>query len=169
VDDPVPVESIETLQNGVGKLPHELQAEAVELVLLDQLVQVDAQQLKRHADVRPKDKVLQHMDNIHPAFAVLAPQLLQYTYLLRRLPVESLLIPYDLHGYVRPCLVVIRLHHMPKTALANHFQYFISVREVIMYDMEVRTLLVVISIIIVPAHAALPFLSIQPGVIYLIV
>ncbi len=53
VDDAVLVESVQALQNGVRELAHELQAEALELVLLDQLVQVHAEQLERDANVVP--------------------------------------------------------------------------------------------------------------------
>jgi hypothetical protein len=53
VDDLVPVEQVEALQQRVRKLSHQLEAEALELVLLDQLVQVDAQQFERDARVAP--------------------------------------------------------------------------------------------------------------------
>ena len=41
VDDLVAVEQVEALQQRVRELAHQLQGEALELVLLDQLVQVD--------------------------------------------------------------------------------------------------------------------------------
>lgn len=37
------IEQVQTLQNGIGKLSDQWQAEALELVLLDQLIQVDAE------------------------------------------------------------------------------------------------------------------------------
>ena len=54
VDDLVPVEEVEALQERVRELAHELQAEALELVLLDQLVQVDREQLEGYARVVPE-------------------------------------------------------------------------------------------------------------------
>ena len=41
VDYFVSVQGVQALQQGVRKLAHQLQGEALELVLLDQLVQVD--------------------------------------------------------------------------------------------------------------------------------
>ena len=43
VDDLVPVEEVEALQQRVGELADELEAESLELVLLDELVEVDAE------------------------------------------------------------------------------------------------------------------------------
>lgn len=43
MDDSVPTQRLQALQDGVGKLPDQLQAEALELVPLDELVQVHAQ------------------------------------------------------------------------------------------------------------------------------
>ena len=61
VDDLVPVEEVEALQQRVGELADELEAEALELVLLDELVEVDAE-----------DKVAR-WQNLIPSFPWIAP------------------------------------------------------------------------------------------------
>lgn len=56
VDDLVPVEEVQALQQRVRELPHQLQREALELVLLDQLVQVDGKQFERQAGKKDEGK-----------------------------------------------------------------------------------------------------------------
>lgn len=71
VDDSVPAQGLQALQNGVCKLPDQWQAEALELVALDKLIQVHAQQLKGHADVVAKGEVFKHVHHIHAAIPIL--------------------------------------------------------------------------------------------------
>ena len=61
MDDLVPVEEVEALQQRVGELADELEAESLELVLLDELVEVDAE-----------DKVAR-WQNLIPSFPWIAP------------------------------------------------------------------------------------------------
>jgi hypothetical protein len=56
VDETGLVEERETVQELLRKDAHEGGAEAPELVLLDELVEVDAQQLKHEAQVLPVDE-----------------------------------------------------------------------------------------------------------------
>lgn len=65
MDDAVLVQQVQTLQDGVGELPDQREAEALELVLLDKLIEVHAEQLKGHAYVVSEGEVLQHVDDIH--------------------------------------------------------------------------------------------------------
>jgi len=112
VDDVVPVQGVQTLQDGVSKLPDQREAEALELVLLDQLIQVHAQQFKGHTDVVPEGEVLQHVDDVHGGVMVLLTEVLQDADLLRCLPVESLLVANHLQRYVGVALVVKHLDHL---------------------------------------------------------
>jgi len=72
VDDVQPEECIKALEDGVGHLADELGREAAEVAALQQVVQVDAEQLERDADVRTEDKVLQHVDHVQLVLAVLS-------------------------------------------------------------------------------------------------
>jgi len=112
VDDAVALQRLQALQQRVGELADQRQAEALELVLLDELVQVHAQQLEGHADVRAEGEVLQHVDHVHAGVLVLLPQVLQDADLLRRLPVEPLLVADHLQGHVGLGPVVEGLHHL---------------------------------------------------------
>lgn len=115
MDDPVLVQRVQTLQDGVGELPDQREAEALELVLLDELVQVHAQQLEGHADVVAEGEVLQHVDDVHARVLVLLLQVLQDADLLRRLPVEALLVADHLQGHVGLGFVVEGLHHLERS------------------------------------------------------
>lgn len=114
MDDAILVQQVQTLQNGVGELPDQREAEALELVLLDELVQVHAEQLEGHADVVSKGEVLQHVDDVHARVLVLLPQVLQDADLLCRLSVEALLIADHLQSHVALQLVVEGFHHLQK-------------------------------------------------------
>lgn len=48
----------------MGKLPDQLQAEALEFVLFNQFVQIDAEQLERDALVLAEVEVVQHVHDV---------------------------------------------------------------------------------------------------------
>lgn len=70
----------------------------MELVALDKLVQVHAQQLKSHANVVSEGEVFEHVHNIHGAVAILLAQVLQDADLLLRLPMKALLVADHFQG-----------------------------------------------------------------------
>lgn len=119
MDDPVSVQRLQTLQDGVRKLPDQRQAEALKLVALDELIQVHAEQLKGHADVVAEGKVLQHVHHVHGAVAVLLAQVLQDADLLLRLPVEALLVAHHFESQVLLQLVVVDFSHLSKATLTD--------------------------------------------------
>lgn len=94
VDDSVPAQGFQALQDRMCKLSDQWQAEALELVAFDQLIQVHAQQLKGHADVVAEGEVFKHVHDIHGAVTILLAQVLQDADFLLRLPVEALLIAH---------------------------------------------------------------------------
>lgn len=112
MDDAILVQCIQTLQDGVGKLPDQREAKALKLVLLDELVQVHAEELEGHADVVSEGEVLQHVDDVHARILVLLLQVLQDTDLLRCLPVEALLVADHFQSHMCLSLVVEGLHHL---------------------------------------------------------
>jgi len=64
VNDVMVVQQQQTPQHRVSKLAHETETEAAEFVLLDQLVEVHRQQLKRDADVLAECEVFQHVHHV---------------------------------------------------------------------------------------------------------
>ena len=77
MDDLVAVEQVEALQQRVGELADELEAESLELVLLDELVQVDAEELEGDAGVVAERKVVEQVDDVVSVVLVLLAQVLQ--------------------------------------------------------------------------------------------
>lgn len=122
VDDSVPAQGLQALQNGVCKLPDQRQAEALELVSLDKLVQVHAQQLEGHADVVAEGEVFKHVHDIHGAVAILLSQMLQDADLLLRLPVETLLVAHHFQSQVLLQFVVVYLGHLSEATFTNDLQ-----------------------------------------------
>lgn len=122
VDDAVAVQELETLEDRVRELAHEQQREALELVLLDQLVQVHREQLERDAHVRAEREVLEQVHHVVRAVAVLPPQVLEDPDLLGRLPREALLVAHDLQRDLSAVAVVEALEHLAERALPEHLQ-----------------------------------------------
>lgn len=122
VNDSVPVQGLQALQDGVCKFSDQRQAEALELVALDELVQVHAQQLKGHADVVAEGEVFQHVHDVHGAVAVLLAQVLQDANLLLCLPVETFLVAHHFQGQVLLQLVVVHLSHLAKTTFTDNLK-----------------------------------------------
>ena len=76
----------------MSKLSDQLEAEPLELIFLDQLVQVDAEQFKSDASVGAKDKMVKHMNDVIAIVFVLLAQVLQDSDLLLSLSVKPFLV-----------------------------------------------------------------------------
>ena len=76
------------------------------------------QQLKHEAQVVAEHKVVEHVDDVVAVVPVLRPQQLQHLDFGLALLEKAPLVADDLDGHVRPCLVVVRLDHVAKRALA---------------------------------------------------
>lgn len=122
VDDSVPAQGLQALQDGVCKLSDQRQAKALELVALDQFIQVHAQQLKGHADMVAEGEVFKHVHNVHGAVTILLAQMLQDADLLLRLPVETLLIAHHFQSQVLLQFVVVYLSHLAKATFPNNLK-----------------------------------------------
>jgi len=122
VDDSVPAQSLQALQDGVCKLPDQRQTEALKLVALDELIQVHAQQLKGHTDVVAEGEVLEHVHNIHGAVTILLAQVLQDADFLLRLPVETLLVTHHFQGKVLLQFVVVYFSHLAEATLSDYLK-----------------------------------------------
>jgi len=98
--DFVSVQEVETLQQRVGEFSHQLKREALELVLLDELVEVDAEQLEGDAHVAPEHEVVVHVDQVEGIVFVLLPQVLEDANLFLGLAVKPLLVAHHLERHV---------------------------------------------------------------------
>lgn len=101
------------------KLSDQGQAEALELVALDQLIKVHAQQLKSHTDVIAKGEVFKHVHHVHCAVSILLAQVLQDANLLLRLSVKALLIAHHFQGQVLLQLMVVDFGNLAKASFTN--------------------------------------------------
>ena len=148
VNDLVSEEKVQTLEQGMSKLSDQLQTEPLELVLLDQLVEVDAEQLEGDAGVGPEGEVVEQVDDVVGVVLVLLPQVLQDPYLLLGLPVEPLLVPDHLQRHVVVVLVVVGLDHLAEAALSNHFEHLVPVGQMVVGDVSVGALVVVVPAVV---------------------
>lgn len=122
VYDSVPAQSLQALQDGVCKLSDQRQAEALELVAFDKLIQVHAQQLKGHADMVAEGEVFEHVHNVHGAITILFAQVLQDADLLLCLPVKTLLVAHHFQSQVLLQFVVVDLSHLAEATLTNNLK-----------------------------------------------
>jgi len=148
VNDSIPMKYLQTLQDGVGKLPDQRQTETLEFVLLDQLVQVHGEQLECDADVVSESKSLNHVNDVVCVFLVLFAQMFQDPDFFLGLSVEPLLIPDHLQRNVTVRLVIVRLDDLAKAALSDDFEDLVPVCDVIVGHINVLSGLVIIATIL---------------------
>ena len=135
VDDLLPQHDSHALQDGVSEASHQMNAKALIVVLLDQLIQVDPKYLKRDAKVIAEVKVLFHVNNIQRALAIQILQMLQNVHLHHALLLESLLTANDLHSHMLLPLVIKAPQDLSKTTLAQQVHHFVSIRNVSLFTL----------------------------------
>ena len=92
------------------------------LVLLDQLIQVEAEQLKDQAQMILEDKEVMHPDNVVLIIRVSQPvKVLQHPHFHSGLVIESCLVLNNLDCYNMACVLADAFCHLPKCALSQHF------------------------------------------------
>lgn len=168
VDDPVSIQHIQTQQDGVGKLSNQCQAKPLELVLLDQLIQIHAEKLKRNTDVVPEQKMLREMNDVTIVVLILLFEMLQDTYLLHCLFVEAFLVAHHLQGHMLLGFVVVSLQDLTKTPFAENFEYLVPVCHVVVRHHLIRSRIVIVSRVIRPARHPLPLLCILSDKIHVL-
>eukprot|EP00420_Gonyaulax_spinifera_P006924 CAMPEP_0197932982 /NCGR_PEP_ID=MMETSP1439-20131203/109423_1 /TAXON_ID=66791 /ORGANISM="Gonyaulax spinifera, Strain CCMP409" /LENGTH=139 /DNA_ID=CAMNT_0043555791 /DNA_START=214 /DNA_END=634 /DNA_ORIENTATION=+ len=94
------------------KAADEPKRHTLEVVVLDELVEVDAQELKRDAEVVPEVEVVQHVHDIRGALDIPLTQVLKDLHLNKGLVVESLLVAHHLEGDVVARLVIEGANHL---------------------------------------------------------
>lgn len=111
MDQPILLKEIQTQEHRISKFSHELknnwiltggarksgyhQWESLELVPLDQLVKVDAEQLKRNALVVTEIEIIEHVNNVMGSVGILSPKVVKDTDFFICLTMESLLITHQ--------------------------------------------------------------------------
>ncbi len=144
VNDFVLCEGVETLEEGVSKLPDQLETKALELVLLDEFVEVEGEELKGDAGMAPECKVVRHVDDVHPIVLVEVSEVLEDSNLFLSLPMKPFLIPDHLEGHMDVGLVVKGLYDLTKAPLPYHLENLVAVAHVVMLDVDIAPLLVIV-------------------------
>ena len=106
----------------MGKFAHQLQTEALKLVLLYQLVEVDGEEFERDADVVAEDEAIVQVDHIHLVVLILLLEVFEDLDLLLGLSVKARLVAHHLERHVDVVLVVVSLHYLAEAALAQDLQ-----------------------------------------------
>ena len=65
------LERVETLEDAVGELAHELKTETLKLVFLNEFVEVHGEEFESDADMIPEHETVQHVNDVVRIFFVL--------------------------------------------------------------------------------------------------
>ena len=88
----------------------------------------------------PEGEVVEHVDDVAAIVFILFSQMFQDSDLFLGLSVKPLLVSHHFQGDMLMSLVVVNLQNLSKRAFANHFQNLITISNVVMRDVNVRTL-----------------------------
>lgn len=89
----------QSLQNLNRKPSYQRKANALEVVILDKLIQVNRQKLKRYQQMLSKDFKIDHPYYVILVFTIFVIKELQNTKLNTRLILESFFVSYYLYSY----------------------------------------------------------------------
>ena len=121
----------------------------------------------------PETKMIEHVNDVDGIVFILFFKMLQYPNFLLGLPMESFFVTYNFECDVKVIFVVVGLKNLTKRAFTDNFEDFVSVLDMVMGDMNVRTLMIVIAVVrvrsLVPVYKPRSFLSISTNKIDLIV
>mmetsp|Transcript_31626 Transcript_31626/g.70926 ORF Transcript_31626/g.70926 Transcript_31626/m.70926 type:complete len:365 (+) Transcript_31626:913-2007(+) len=118
---------------------------ALEVIVLDEVVEVDRQQLECNAEVIPEIEVITHMHDVAGVFAVLLTQMLEDFYFNKGLVMEPLLVTNHLQCDLLPSLEIVNTHNLSKGPLPERIHHLVAVKNVV-----VQHHLVVAAVIVVP-------------------
>ena len=89
----------QSLQNLNRKPSYQRKANALEIVILDKLIQVNRQKLKRYQQMLSEDFKIDHLYYVILVFTIFVIKELQNTKLNTRLILESFFVSYYLYSY----------------------------------------------------------------------
>mmetsp|Transcript_35903 Transcript_35903/g.99552 ORF Transcript_35903/g.99552 Transcript_35903/m.99552 type:complete len:237 (-) Transcript_35903:439-1149(-) len=137
-----------------GKTAYQPQRHTLEVVVLDEFIQVYAEQLKGNAEMVPEVKVIQHVHHVGGALDVALTQVLKDLHLNQGLMVEPLLVANHLECDVVAGLVIKGANHLPERAFAEGVHHLIAVEYVIAQHNEVIAALIIIGVVVGRARRA---------------
>jgi hypothetical protein len=122
-------------------------SDSLKVILLDELVQIDAEQFKDNYKVFSKDEVVQNSDDVVLVLFVIQVEQLEYLQLHARLVLELLLITHKFEGNQLVSLMVETLKRLAKAATSQRFEHLVSVVNVVFHLSFVVTLVVVEAVV----------------------
>ena len=112
------------------KDPDQSRAQSSELILLDQLVQVDAQKLENQAEVLAMDKCVSETEQMVVVILVeLAVEQIQHRHLHHTLIEVGSAVLDNLDGNDFLCLQILTLDHLSEGTLTKHIENEVPVPE----------------------------------------
>ena len=154
MDDVFFPEELECLQDLDCEASYQREGHALEVVVLDELVEVDGEEFEGDDQVRAEGAVVQDLDDVVRVVGVLVLQVLQDFEFHSSLVLVPLLVLDDLHRHHLLCLVVQALESLSKAAFAEEVQHLKSIRDVVLQNDLVITVFVVIPVVVVLARFA---------------
>ena len=148
VDDVRAEEQRQTLEQRVRELADEVRSETAQLVLLDNLIEVEAEQFERNARVRAEREVVEHVNDVRLLVDVDPSEVLEDADLLDRLPVEALLVADHLQRHVLPLLVIVRLDDAAEASVSDRSDDLVAEGDLVVDDVDVRVFVVVEAVVV---------------------
>jgi len=93
--------------------------------------------------------------------------MLQDANLLLGLAVKSLFVSDHLERDVLVCLMIVDFEDLTERALANNFEDFVAIGDVVVWDVGVRALFIIISTVVRSADNAGSFFGVSTDEVYL--
>mmetsp|Transcript_55745 Transcript_55745/g.180990 ORF Transcript_55745/g.180990 Transcript_55745/m.180990 type:complete len:282 (-) Transcript_55745:420-1265(-) len=131
-----------------GKSPDETQRNPLEVVVLNELVEIYAEQLEGDAQVVPEIEVVHHVHHIRGALDVALAQVLEDLHLDQRLVVKSFLVPDDLASHLSIRFVVESSDHLAKGSFTERAHDLVPIENVVVQHYEVIAALIVIGMVV---------------------
>lgn len=163
--NPMVTHESQRLEHLVREPPNEPSREPDKAVGLDELVEVDAQELHRDAEMASEVEVFRHLNDMVLLLGVLQhlsapqlkanpyttnpfPQVVQYLDLNQGLVVEPLLVSDDLDRDGFTSAMVTTVQHLAKRSLSERVYNFVAICEMVVQDYQVVSPLVVVAVVV---------------------
>jgi len=159
VDDLLLLQVLQCLKHLDGEPPDQRQRHSHEVVVLNELVEIDREQLKRNDQVLPETQVVFYSDDVVLVVRVFLKQVLQNLQLHLSLVLELLFVPNNFQSDYFTCFMIKTLEGLSKGPFAQEPLDFVPVPNVIVHYYFIISLVIVIPEVVRIQRITLDFLS----------
>jgi len=145
MNDLVLLQVLKSIEQLDGEPPYQVVVKPIEVIHLQKLKEVHAQELKRNAQMLPEYYVVVHMDYVHDVIRVILFQEVKNLQLDPSLILVLFLVLHNLHSNLFLRLMIKAFQCCSKGAFAEEFEDFISIAYVIHQSHLVVTFVIIIS------------------------